>query len=201
MDSWIEALHQAAVELEAQKTSSSVNVKPRSQKNQLPNRICMDCGVVFTPGAQAHWRCDSCYKNKGRQRDKETKQGNVYDHRWEKFKRVLVSLGNVVCQRVNNGVRCNRPMAMFHHILEAQQFPQFAYDWRNVVATCKPCHPHPENQDQGIWVPTLWRPPMTFEPLPLPLVEPNKEVPRAVQHLLWTRDNRLIALQIRSVPA
>lgn len=193
MSDWITALHEAAMQLEAQKTASE-RPKVSQTRNQLPNRLCADCGKVFAPGAQAHYRCDECFRKQRTNRRLETKEAGIYNVDWDRLKNHLRGCGNVICQRVENGVRCTRPVWAYHHILEAKDFPQFAYDWRNLVGVCRSHHPRPGEADQGIYIPTLYRAPMSFDPLPLPLVEPGREVPRDKQPLLWTRENRLAQL-------
>ena len=119
---------------------------------------------------------------------RESSGTDFFNANWERFRQQLMGLGNVICQRVNDGRRCIAAVYFFHHILEAEKHPQFALDWRNVVGVCRSCHPRPTDRDQGEYVPTLYRPPMASEPLPETLCQPGERVSQGVE--LWNVANR-----------
>lgn len=148
-----------------------------------PQRLCTapGCGEVAAPGG----RCAEHARHGVRAR--KEKHG-FFDARWERFRQLLKAQGNVICQRVNEGRRCIAATYFFHHILEASAFPQFAMDWRNIVGVCRSCHPRPTDKDQGVYVPTLYRPPMSNEPLAFDVVQPGEVVPANVE--LWCVENR-----------
>lgn len=83
-------------------------------------------------------------------------------------------------------------MYIFHHILPAEARPELAFDWRNVVGVCQGCHPRPDDADQGLYVPTMWRTPMSSEPLPELSVLPG-QAPKQGQGL-WSLAERSKAL-------
>jgi len=111
---------------------------------------------------------------------------------WERFRQLLFAQGNVICQRVVDGRRCTRPVHAFHHILERESYPDLALDWRNVVGVCESHHQRPHDLDQGTYVPTLYRAPMSDEPRPEWEVQPGELVLRGA--VLWDRAERMKAL-------
>lgn len=117
------------------------------------------------PGCKTIGRFASAYcPDHQRQQDHERKLRHpaLSNHRaWESFRQYLFACGNVVCQRVVDGRRCTRPTKIFHHLIAADSRPDLAFDWHNVVGVCASCHPRPEDKDQGKYVPTLWRVPMS----------------------------------------
>jgi hypothetical protein len=95
---------------------------------------------------------------------------------WEKFKQALAGHGNVICQRLVNGVRCTTPTAIRHHIISPKFRPDLFTVPGNVVGVCRLHHSDEIQDDPKLYVPTLWRAPYVGGPLPENVPEP-KPVP------------------------
>lgn len=70
---------------------------------------------------------------------------------------------NVICQRLHNGVRCNRPVEILHHIISPRKRPDLFFTPSNVVGVCRQDHPITEGEPEEnrsrlseIYVPTVW---------------------------------------------
>jgi hypothetical protein len=118
---------------------------------------------------------------------------------WERMRQSLIGVGNVHCQRIGPcpgearpDVRCSNSVYIFHHIISRAQRPDLMYHPRNIVGVCRSCHPKPDDGDQGRFVPTLWRTPMSDEPVPPLVCVPGEKVPAFVER--WTLANRLVLL-------
>lgn len=99
---------------------------------------------------------------KAKNRRDNEKTNSVYGYGWKKFTQLLRMNGNYACQHIDiyTNRRCIRPIAIFHHLLDAQAFPQFVRDYRNVCGVCREHHPEsvggePINSGNR-YVPTLW---------------------------------------------
>lgn len=142
---------------------------------------CSNIGHYHNTGG----RCPQ-HRETGAERQKNRDLGP----RWENFKKLLRGCGNTICQRVDvYGFRCKNPVKFFHHILDVFSRSDLQVHPENVVGVCEHCHPTPQAQDQGRFVPTLWRTPMTDEPLPVMVAIPGQKVPPSL--VLWTLANRL----------
>src|SRR5262249_3310742 len=133
-----------------------------------PPRICATVGC----GAIGVWDGGHCPKHTAANR----KSRKVFRHLGtaasERFRASVLAL-NSVCQRVGpcpgerrDGVRCTNPASIVHHLLEVEQRPDLEMDQRNVVCVCAHCHVRFAANDQGRYVPTLWRTPMSDDPVP-----------------------------------
>ena len=169
----------------------------------MPDRIPRKCNAPGCPnfGVYAGGYCPDHLRTHevGRKKPKL----NIYDARWEQLKKLLRGYGNTVCQRIGPcpgedrpDVRCTNPVYFFHHIIDAEAYPHLAHDQRHIVGVCKSCHPAPGAGDQGVYVPTLWRTPMTNEELPAPLCLPGEAVTREQKALLWSLAERRAALGV-----
>ena len=153
----------------------------------MPNRIPKICAC----GCGGETNGDTYLPGHNRKQDNGTdrKAGRNWAA-WERLKDFLKSLCNVICQWVGtDGVRCTKPVYIFHHIIEVSVRPDLELNWQNVVGVCKNHHPTPNAKDQGQFTPTLYRTPMSDEPLPLIVAAPGQKVPKDL--VLWTRENRL----------
>jgi hypothetical protein len=88
----------------------------------------------------------------------------LYGAPWRRFKLAFQSWGNVICQRIENGDRCTRPMEILHHIISPRENPSLMYTPSNVVGVCRQHHPTTEGEPKEnllrlreIYVPTIWR--------------------------------------------
>jgi len=73
----------------------------------------------------------------------------MYLHpRWKKFRQWFLRL-NPVCQRVIDGVRCERIADTVHHLLSPRQRPDLFIDATNVKAVCRAHHHHGEGAQPG----------------------------------------------------
>ena len=111
---------------------------------------------------------------------------------WTKFKLTLKAHGNAVCQSIDeSGYRCTHPVWGFHHIMPAEKYPDLAVHPENVVGVCLTCHNKIEAApDRSRFVPTMYRPPMSQDPLPLILVMPGEKATKEQETELWTPANR-----------
>jgi len=65
-----------------------------------------------------------------------------YDgYRWRVKTSPLVKQYNPHCQRLfDNATQCGKSCEAVHHLRDPMVAPQFAYDWRNLVAVCLEHH-------------------------------------------------------------
>ena len=127
---------------------------------------------------------------------KDRKAGRILGKPWVTLCQAIDAY-NTVCQRIGpcNGEpewnkRCTKPGKYHHHILDAQLYPALELSPLNIVVCCASCHPRPTDTDQGRFVPTLWRTPLTNEALPDPLVLPGQLVTRELEPKLWSMAER-----------
>jgi hypothetical protein len=80
---------------------------------------------------------------------------------------MLRGRGNVICQKIENGKQCTRPVEIFHHIISPRENPALMYDPRNIVGVCRQHHPPTEGEPKEnlprlreIYVPTIWSDPI-----------------------------------------
>jgi hypothetical protein len=159
---------------------------PKLGPNSAPPKYCIEPGCnEWALAGKA--RCDAHQKVKRPGTKHPTDK--LYNVQFERLKKMLVSLGNVHCQRVNQGERCRYLGTKWHHILEAADYPAYFYEWQNLVYCCDGCHPRPHDDNQGVFTPTIYRAPMSSDPVPEALVQPGQMVSDSV--VLWDRYNRL----------
>lgn len=148
---------------------------------QRPDRKCGKVGCTNF----GHFEGGYCHDHAAANRTAKTRShAYLYNKRWDNLVATLSGIGNVCCQRIQaDGTRCKRMRWAFHHIIGADQDVTLWYDWRNLVAVCQSCHPRPADHDQGKFVPTLWRTPMSDEPLPQFQCMPGERPPKDL--VLW----------------
>lgn len=84
---------------------------------------------------------------------------------WTKyFRQAFFGHGNVICQRIVDGVRCTRKVEILHHIVSPKKQRGLMYTPSNVVGVCKQHHPPTEGEPEEnlprlgeIYVPTVWK--------------------------------------------
>lgn len=80
---------------------------------------------------------------------------------WKRFKEALRGNGNVLCQRIEHGERCNQPVEIYHHLLGSNQRPDLIFDPQNVIGLCRGHHPNTDGTPDwkpGVdYVPTIWQ--------------------------------------------
>jgi 5-methylcytosine-specific restriction endonuclease McrA len=84
---------------------------------------------------------------------------------WTRFTAKFKSDGNIICQRLNDGIRCTSPTAVLHHLVSPRHNPARMYDPTNVVGLCKHCHITTDGEPEQnlkrlheLYVPTIWKP-------------------------------------------
>jgi len=138
-------------------------------------------------GLFAGWYCDEHKARSRRESDRARRGNRTYNAAEDRFRAAVLSL-NPICQRVIFGERCRNASRIIHHLIDVRERPDLAHDQRNVVMVCAGCHPRPWDEDQGIFVPTIWHEFMSDAELP-PMILPGAIVPKATK--LWSRDERL----------
>ena len=153
--------------------------------NRIPKICACGCGGetkgdAYLPGHK---------RNSSRSRDRQANRLPTNSSQWTRFTLVLKHL-NQFCQSVDeDGYRCREVLWGFHHILPAEDYPSLAMHPENVVGVCLSCHNKAEaHPERSRFVPTLWRTPMSDEPLPQIIFKPGEKIPPGVE--LWTPENR-----------
>ena len=154
-----------------------------------PKVFCLE---PYCPELLPYGSGSRCAKHR-REANARRKTSPWYSADGQRFRDHLKGCGNTICQRVVNGVRCKDVARFFHHIIDQKAQPRLIFDYRNVVAVCDSHHPPDTDseQDSYEYVPTVYRAPMTYDPLPEPVAWPGMKVPDGKSGLLWTRPNRL----------
>jgi hypothetical protein len=153
------------------------------------NKACTSCRGISRNGT---YTCDDCKKKirheRGRDNPAVERMYTLAD--WKRrFRPTLLSF-NPMCQRVNNGVRCRNGSNTGHHIIEAGKLAAIGrfHDQRFVVALCDSCHPHPDDKDQGVYIPTVWA--VGDEKIPEALGQPGRTLTLEQTHKLWSLNER-----------
>jgi 5-methylcytosine-specific restriction endonuclease McrA len=74
--------------------------------------------------------------------------------RWLKFREWFLAY-NVICQRITNGVRCERIATEVHHRRGLREHQEDLYDAEQCVALCKGCHhKHSGDTAEDVYAPT-----------------------------------------------
>ena len=98
---------------------------------------------------------------------------------WDNFRKVMRANGNIFCQRIEDGIRCERPATVGHHLVSPRDDRSLVYNHNNVVMVCAHHHPReagdsPDNE----YVPTLMTPPGQGIKIPEWYPQPGQQVPR-----------------------
>jgi 5-methylcytosine-specific restriction protein A len=84
----------------------------------------------------------------------------LYNATWDKLKAMLRARGNVICQRLENGRQCTRPVEIYHHKVSPRKDVSLMYAPPNVIGLCRQHHPPDEGTPwwvEGVdYVPTEW---------------------------------------------
>jgi hypothetical protein len=133
-------------------------------------RYCRERGCNERTNNANGW-CDKHQNDNSYQRSRAAYQANrKHDPVWKlyrcvqwtkRFRNHFLASGNVICQRIIDGQRCNRPVDDLHHLISPRVRPDLMYSPQNVVGLCEGHHittegtPHwKPNVD---YVPTIWR--------------------------------------------
>jgi hypothetical protein len=65
---------------------------------------------------------------------------------WKRFKDSFAAAGNVICQRIVNGVQCRHEVEVWHHLISPKVRPNLMYSYSNVVGVCRQHHPVTEGE-------------------------------------------------------
>jgi hypothetical protein len=83
---------------------------------------------------------------------------------WRRFKEALAGYGNVICQRIENGKRCTRPVEIYHHIFSPRERRDLMYTPSNIRGVCRQHHSDSEGEPKEnlarlaeLYFPTLWK--------------------------------------------
>jgi HNH endonuclease len=158
--------------------------------NRIPRRCafvgCHEVGVFNGPYCDDH-KAQSSREHIARRRYK------IDERQWTALKDYLKGIGNVICQRVIDGERCRKGIWCFHHIVPVEVREDLAFTWENIVGLCHACHSSVEHGDPeaALYVPTLWRTPMSEEPVPNIVVMPGAMITSEQEAILWSLSNRL----------
>lgn len=70
---------------------------------------------------------------------------NYNTAKWERKRSSILSRDNYICQHCKRYGRI-RQATTVHHIKHAEEYPELAYDNKNLVSLCNACHNkmHPE---------------------------------------------------------
>jgi hypothetical protein len=77
---------------------------------------------------------------------------------WERFKIAFRAAGNVICARITDGKRCQRPSELIHHLRSPRTHRHLFLTFANCRPCCKNCHPPTEGNDPSDdcnWAPVL----------------------------------------------
>jgi hypothetical protein len=92
-----------------------------------------------------------------RDRNKETIYSMYNGTRWRRLT-VFLRARNAQCQKINNGVRCQRASVLVHHLIAPEIRLDLFYTPSNLVCLCAECHPG------GTAGTPEWRPDVDFVP-------------------------------------
>lgn len=164
---------------------------------RIPHRCSYPgCRELITDGPRcAEHKAQSSREHIARRRYK------IDEGSWKLTKDVLKANGNTICQRVIDGERCRMPVWGFHHVIEVEIREDLAFHQENIVGLCKACHNTVTfgGAEEAIYVPTLWRTPMSDEPMPPITIMPGAMLTREQEEMCWTLANRLALFQKEAV--
>lgn len=134
-------------------------------------RYCRERGCNERTNHQTGWcakhQTDNAYFKTRAAQDAKRKKDPVwklYGVAWRRFRLAFAGWGNVICQRIEHGERCRRPVEIYHHIVSPHEKPSLMYEPTNVVGVCRQHHPPTEGEPKEnltrlaeIYAPTVLR--------------------------------------------
>jgi hypothetical protein len=90
-------------------------------------------------------------------RKKDDPSQKIYHGKqWERFKLAFRAAGNVICARIEDGKKCQRPSDIIHHLRGVRSHPHLAFTFENCRPTCRQHHPPSDGsppEDDCNWAP------------------------------------------------
>lgn len=158
-------------------------------------KYCIEVGCPNQLPYGSGPRCPACTAKSAQDHNRRPMKRMLYNSDdWKRLVTSLKSMGNSICQRVDSStwVRCRGVTYAFHHILEAEENNrELWYEPQNLVGVCHSCHPKRSDEDQGMFVPTIYRQPFSLDPVPEALAQPGSILTAEQMKQLWTKANRL----------
>ena len=136
-----------------------------------PATACRRCFKAIEPGCGDRGFCADCTKEQKATNPEQPnhllwqKKSSAIDKAldnapWRRFRKALGAY-NPRCQRVVDGVQCNRAGTIAHHLVGRHTDASRIYDPANVVMVCAEHHPASSDGEpqgsQNEYVPTRWR--------------------------------------------
>jgi hypothetical protein len=114
----------------------------------MPNHFYKYCPDCHTRHNNAGTRCNKCQQNNPVKRAAAKREAvrksapvwNLYGEKWRQCKLALAAAGNVQCQRIINGVRCQQQTEVFHHHVSPKERPDLMYRVENIAGCCRQHH-------------------------------------------------------------
>ena len=176
----------------------TLKIEPPCRAHIAPNQPCPYHRLPRSFYCELHKHLEVSDKKAKNRRDNE-KTNRTYGNPWERFKKLLRMNGNAACQHIDKYTnrRCIFSVEIFHHLLDAEAYPQFRLDPRAVVGVCRAHHPQevggePINSGNR-YVPTLWSNP--GEPYAKEYTAPGQTLNPGEP--FWTLDTQKAALGVR----
>jgi hypothetical protein len=143
-------------------------------------------------------KCDACR----RKANQEKHSGEISDlyrlHKfgWGKFCASLKAQGNIICQKITDGVRCPNLAAISHHLISPKEKRELFLSPANVIRLCRDHHPDTPGTPHwklGVdYVPTIYKlmgvdvveqlpeiPVQTAQPKPLFFTSSETKIPQS----------------------
>jgi 5-methylcytosine-specific restriction enzyme A len=109
-----------------------------------PHTICRQpgCGKYVQGDYCPEHLKDNAVKQYDHARASDKTRKLYYTARYRRFRDFLQGR-NPICQKINNGVRCNRPSSVLHHLVDPDAPGGLALflTASNAVMLCPSCHP------------------------------------------------------------
>ena len=156
---------------------------PMANARACDSKRAPNCTGIALPNS---WACGPCTAiSKGETSDNSAIRRGRYPAQYDKFRDAVKAYGNVFCQHVESGtrIRCRNLAEILHHLLAADDYPQFLTNHKKRVRVCRSHHPHTTGDPGGIeYTPTIW--PAMLGGAPRVDTIPGERVPGEV--ILWT---------------
>ena len=120
---------------------------------------CNGRNLVYGGGAT----CPECL----RKQNQEKHSGEINDlyrlhkYGWGKFCASLKAQGNIICQKITDGVRCQNLAAISHHLISPKENRELFLSPSNVIRLCRDHHPDSPGTPHwkvGVdYVPTIYK--------------------------------------------